>query len=128
MHANWNNYSGVLSFCKTFLTFLSINWPSVLQLHWHLLLYVLLLSSSCSRRYNFITCYYRLTMACWCQSRHILYLTLSTLNSLNGLVHITIWTKPFIVFRKYFKISTDWIVNSVRLACTGRIFILNCRQ
>jgi hypothetical protein len=28
-----------------------------------------------------------------------------------GLVHLSIWTKPFIIFRENFKICSDWIAD-----------------
>jgi hypothetical protein len=39
-------------------------------------------------------------------------ITLTTLNISNGLVHLSIWAKPFITLRENIKISTDQVENS----------------
>jgi hypothetical protein len=43
--------------------------------------------------------------------------TLTTLNILYGLVHLSIWAKPFIIVREIFKIRTDWVANSAWSVC-----------
>jgi hypothetical protein len=49
------------------------------------------------------------------------HLILTMLNILNGLVHLSILTKPFIIFRQNFKIDTDKITNSADYDRTARM-------
>jgi hypothetical protein len=60
---------------------------------------------------------------------YIILKILPMLNILNGLIHLSTWTRPFIIFRGNFKIFTDCVIHSEnhdQMSC--KLFFLKLKE